>query len=501
MDTQEENNTINPNQEIINKIDELKALKQAEIKENAKTLELYTIALKKDLEILASNIKSDTLKKQIRLCKKVNAYRQIMIQEVYVNTDGEIVKYGDLLSSGGTATTSGCNRQGLGGFNRVCLPANVEISEVVGGHANFFAIQKDSPNLWVWGNNSQGCLGLGHTNATPIPQKVTFRAKIKQVCSKSYSSSYQFATILLSDGSVWSAGYNAYGSLGIGNTIDSNKFIMIQSLNDVDEIFGGNNYISGVFARKGSELWAWGWNGNYCLGLGHNTNQLTPAKLALKEVIEVYHSTRDSSGWKATTWFKVAQGKWGDGGKTDFYFVGFNGSCESTKAISADYTTPFKAYINFDYNDRIVGNAPYGTMYIATRDGTWNWGYAEYGVGNTRAGTSLQTQKDVSNVFDSIEATEYTYFMACAKRGDTLYTHGYNNWSLGNGNNDNQRQWLAIPTPNGIIDYAIASVYESERALIATDGTTLYACGAVYNNNIDYTTPTLQPQKLPIGAK
>lgn len=500
---------MNEFEEIKTKLDELKAIKSLDLAEEAKYIQEYGDDLKISIKSASQEVLKTIKNKQIRLLKNVNGYRIVMFQEVipkyeFINDarpveNEQIAFFGDIYISGGNdMNTSGSGRSPIGwGFSRLAIPAGVEIVDVVGGHASFYAIEKDSNAMWVWGNNSQGCLGLGHNAVVPIPQKVSFQSKIKQVCSKSYTSSYQFCTVLLEDGSVWSAGRNVEGELGIGNTIDSNRFVRINSLPFIKQIFGGNNVVSGTFALDvNGTLWAWGFNGNGCLGLGKNTNVLTPEKHPLKDVIRVFHYSKDNGGYRATTFFQTKEGA--------LYGCGFNGQKQLSQENTADQYTPVQIFVSSPNPEETIflGGTNLNTcLYLNTNGNVWSWGYGDYGFGDGRAGKSLTKTLNQAIVFKSIASQAYGYpaFYAQDKNGN-LWSFGYNNNALGLGHNNNTREWTKLPTPNGIKDYFPMSWYEQERALIATDGKRLYASGTLYNGNLTYSSNVLQPQILPLGV-
>ncbi|PAF49214.1 hypothetical protein BKH41_03800 [Helicobacter sp. 12S02232-10] len=480
--------------DIISKLEDLKSIKQTDINETTKALQTYQAGLKQDLVDTYSQY--CPTKKRIRLLKNQNIYQGIMFQEVIVGANDEIIKYGDIFVSGGNATTSGAGRVPItAGFARVAIPQGVEIIDVIGGHANFFAQVKDSADMWVWGNNSEGCLGVGHNNAVPIPTKVTMSAKIKQIRSMSYLSANQFCTILLEDGSVWSCGRNAEGQLGIGNTINSNRFVRVSVLEDIEEIWSGNNFVSGVFAKKGSKTYVWGWNGNGCLGLGKtNTPILAPELHPLANINKVYHYCLDWSGWKGLTYFEAGNA---------FYHAGFNGGRESGLdgglGDNLSATEVFSSGIKA--SDQFVSSGIYGTaLLLNSNHNVWSWGYGQFGFGENRTGNSLTQSLYAGVSFKSIHCKPYNQnaFYAQDFNGD-LWSFGYNNYALGIGNATDTRVWTKLPTPPNIIDYDVCSYYGTERVFIATDGERLYACGVTLSWNLNYTTNVLQPQILPLG--
>ncbi|XP_065335616.1 RCC1 and BTB domain-containing protein 1-like [Cloeon dipterum] len=76
-----------------------------------------------------------------------------------------------------------------------------------------------SGTLFAWGKNERGELGLGTKEYTMVPTKVEGDLEGKRVvqvaCGKSHT------LVLTSDGEVFAFGSNDYGQLGLGNTVDT----------------------------------------------------------------------------------------------------------------------------------------------------------------------------------------------------------------------------------------------------------------------------------------
>lgn len=148
-----------------------------------------------------------------------------------------------------------------------------------------YAVQDDG-SLWVWGWNANGQLGLGDSinRQTPILHPA-FNNVIKALPICGYNTAgggpAGHGIILLSNGSIWTTGYNGYGQLGHGDTTQRNSFTQITSTENFTDIFAGDGpYSSSGAITDQGEVYLWGYNGYGQLGTGNTTNQLSPQKPA-----------------------------------------------------------------------------------------------------------------------------------------------------------------------------------------------------------------------------
>lgn len=146
-----------------------------------------------------------------------------------------------------------------------------------------YAIE-DSGQLWVWGYNVHGQLGLGdNTNRlTPIMHN-SMNNIAKAVPSSGYDTAgatpQGHGIILRDDGTIWTAGYNGYGHLGHGDTTSRNSFSQIASTEFFTDIeTGDGRYPCCLAITDNQEIYTWGYNAYGQLGLGTTTVQDTPAK-------------------------------------------------------------------------------------------------------------------------------------------------------------------------------------------------------------------------------
>ena len=141
----------------------------------------------------------------------------------------------------------------------------------ISGGADHYAGIKDDGTLWIWGLNAYGQLGVNDTTNRPTPV-TTFAGGTnwKQVhCGGNHSAAVK------TDGTLWTWGRNAYGGLGINNTTNRPT--------PVTTFAGGNNWKqvdcgyrhSGAVKTDGT-LWTWGNNVYGQLGINNTTQRNSP---------------------------------------------------------------------------------------------------------------------------------------------------------------------------------------------------------------------------------
>ena len=183
--------------------------------------------------------------------------------------------------------TNGTGQLGLGDVTTRSSPVQVgaltDWSSISGGNTVATAIKTDG-TLWSWGSNSLGELGLGNVTARSSPVQVGALTAWSKV-----SSGFQCAFAIKTDGTLWSWGASGYGRLGLGDTTNRSSPVQVGALttwsSKIDA--GGMNapYGSGpanvhVLAIKtDGTLWSWGANGQGQLGLGNTTSRSSPVQV------------------------------------------------------------------------------------------------------------------------------------------------------------------------------------------------------------------------------
>ncbi|MCL2173995.1 IPT/TIG domain-containing protein, partial [Candidatus Saccharibacteria bacterium] len=173
------------------------------------------------------------------------------------------------------------------------LVAGLKITKVAGGGSHTLALDENG-NLYAWGRNNSGQLGIDNTTDSNLPIKIsggvvagsplTVGLKITQIAA---GTSHTLA--LDENGNVYGWGSNSNGQIGNGNNTPSNLPIKVSGgviagspLTvglKITQITVGANYA--LVLDESSNLYAWGQNSNGQLGNGNaGTNSSLPIKIS-----------------------------------------------------------------------------------------------------------------------------------------------------------------------------------------------------------------------------
>ena len=332
---------------------------------------------------------------------------------------------------------------------------------------SLYAITENG-ELYAWGDNSDGQLGIGNTDNQTKPVKVTgITGKIKQLITFQHyhygEAFFDYFSVyaLTEDGSLYAWGYNSRGLLGVGDKMDRNTPTKVNLPGMVKEIMHKSNSVYTIL--EDGSLYAWDYN------------TPTPTKINLpgtiKELItngnSVYAILEDGSLY---AWGSNSEGQLGVGSENEYV------------------NTPNKVNLPDTIKELITNGI---SFYAMLEDGSlYAWGYnfsGELGVGdevnrnrNTPAKVNLPSKvKLITTKYDSVYAI---------LEDSSLYAWGNNsNGHLGVGKDDNR-----IYTPeqvtgiDGVIKY-INLVQNSSNSdavvhFLTEDGL-LYGTGLTYSSS------------------
>ena len=185
---------------------------------------------------------------------------------------------------------------------RVSLDGEPQFVDIGGGTttASTRAIVKGSDGtnkLYCWGNNQRGQLGLGETSdSESTPQLVTLDGEPLEASS---SGLHACAVVRGNDGAnkLYCWGRNDSGQLGLGpsgmNTLPSPQLVALDG--EPQAVVSGAEHTCAIV--KGSDntnkLYCWGANGKGQLGLGDFDNESTPQLVALDGELQALTAGRD----------------------------------------------------------------------------------------------------------------------------------------------------------------------------------------------------------------
>ena len=297
------------------------------------------------------------------------------------------------------------------------------IMQVAAGATHSLALATDG-TIYAWGKNEYGQLGNDSTINSPVPVAVKTTGtpmdgkKIIQI-----HAGYEHSLALASDGTVYAWGRNNYGQLGKNDATDAHIPAAVRTLGTpmagkiIVQLAAGNSQ-SIALASDGT-VYTWGWNQYGQLGNGTTMNSRIPVAvvtagtpLAGKTISQIAagnaHALAMTDDGTVYTW------GWNQHGQ-----LGNNSTINSSLPVIVKTTdTPLAGKMITQITS---GGSP--NSLVLANDGTmYTWGWNRYGqLGNGTTGMDAKTPVAVSTAppsalapsapkvtFDGIEATNAT---------------------------------------------------------------------------------------------
>ena len=188
-----------------------------------------------------------------------------------------------LIKTDGTLWTCGYNTNGqLGNGTVTQYSSPIQVGALT-NWSQVFSLQfgtygyKTDNTLWDFGQNNKGQLGWGVVSLSSVssPQQVGSLTNWKQVSAGIYATA-----AIKTDNTLWTWGYDAYGQLGNGTTINYSSPIQIGSLTNWKQI---DICQHAAAVKTDGTLWTWGKNGSASiygnLGNGTTINYSSPIQI------------------------------------------------------------------------------------------------------------------------------------------------------------------------------------------------------------------------------
>ena len=190
--------------------------------------------------------------------------------------------------SNGTIASWGYNTDGQRGdgtigaasdtIGSVTLPAGRTARQIAAGGSHALVLL-DSGEVYAWGGNDSGQLGLGDLLFRSAPVKVNLPGLAVAVAAGKFHS-----VALLEDGRVFTWGANNLGQLGDGGR-DPTTLPKASLIVSVAQIAAGNNHV--VALRIDGSVWAWGANAVGQAGDGTLKTARVPTPTGLTQIQRV----------------------------------------------------------------------------------------------------------------------------------------------------------------------------------------------------------------------
>ena len=388
----------------------------------------------------------------------------IRAQAMALTSDGEVYTWGyndyGVLGLGDTTTRKYATKvKGVGGNGYLENIIDISI-----GHTTAIVVDKNG-DLYAWGNGQDYELLENETSYTPVKL-----SKISNfICA---NVGYGVIGAIKANGETWTWGYNKYGEIGYApiTTTSSTETCLSNEINEIK--FNG---YSGYILKEDGTIWSSGLNNYGQLGLGDTTNRTTFTQIKDKDG-NVLKAKTIKAGSRNLQFI-------GTDGKT--YLTGYNG-----KGQIGDQTTTSAKYPKvMTYEDGTevtdaIAIAP-GTCYsdsnsrnnvILRKDGSiWIAGENTYGqIGN---GTTSNSNKLIKMGEENVQLNARNEYI---KIGDTLDidVQGMEKFNVFIPEKINQSDWtwtssnkdVATVNSNGVvtgtgIGYTTITAYNSKENL------------------------------------
>jgi alpha-tubulin suppressor-like RCC1 family protein len=314
-----------------------------------------------------------------------------------------------------------------------------------------------TPELWTWGFNSYGQLGINNTTdrSTPV---TTFAGGTnwKQVAGGGYHNA-----AIKTDGTLWTWGENYSGNLGVnvaGATAHrSTPVTTFAGGTNWKQVSGGNFHTAAI--KTDGTLWTWGYNYYGELGVnvaGPTTHRSTPV-------------TTFAGG---TNWKQVAcGGDYTTAIKTDgtLWTWGDNSYGQIGDNTTTQRNTPVTTFAGGTNWKQVSGGGSH-TAAIKTDGTLWTWGYnysGQLGINNTTSRSTPVTTFAGGTNWKQVSCGTFT---AAIKTDGTLWTWGRNDFGP-LGDNTATDRITPVTTFAGGTNWKQVSCGKYHTSAIKTDGT------------------------------
>tara|TARA_R110000765_G_scaffold10976_3_gene33586 strand:+ start:303 stop:1448 length:1146 start_codon:yes stop_codon:yes gene_type:complete len=261
--------------------------------------------------------------------------------------------------------------------------------------------------LWAWGTQTDGQLGVGNVLRISSPTQVGSSATWVSV---GYGNVHTGA--IQSDGTLWTWGAGAgYGQTGHGNTATISSPLQVGSLTDWHTIQGGSQHMCAL--KTDGTLWAWGRNGGGQLPFNDTINRSSPVQVgSLTDWAQLSsapgNSVHAAVKTDGTLWV------WG---------VGTSGALGQNNTIT--YSSPVQVGSLTNWAQVSSGTS---NLAAVKTDGTlWTWGATTLGKGGHNNNVNYSSPVQVGSLTNWASVTSHSLDTNAVKTDGTLWSWGRNN--------------------------------------------------------------------------
>ncbi|XP_028903699.1 RCC1 and BTB domain-containing protein 2 isoform X2 [Ornithorhynchus anatinus] len=189
-----------------------------------------------------------------------------------------------------------CLSYGSGPHVVVATAVNKKVVEVACGSHHSLVLTSDG-EVYAWGYNNSGQVGSGSTANQPIPRRVT--SCLQNKIATNIACGQMCSMAVVESGEVYVWGYNGNGQLGLGSSGNQPTPCRIAALQGIRVQRVTCGYAHTLVLTDEGQLYAWGANSYGQLGTGNKSNQSYPIPVPVEKdrIIEIAacHSAHTSA--------------------------------------------------------------------------------------------------------------------------------------------------------------------------------------------------------------
>lgn len=277
--------------------------------------------------------------------------------------------------------------------------------------------------IYVWGSNASGQLGLGDFCDRTTPTKLVLRGIPEGLIPTGKIICGSYHTFYLTKGIVYAWGRNSDGQLGLGYVTNSSISKKL-GLTHIQSISCGESYTCALTTT--GQIYSWGLNNWGQLGLADTKDRCIPHKILLDDVEQICCGKNHT----------LALTKFADvyvWGRNEYEKLGLSGYYGRITPHKLDFTDKFAI--------KSICCGKNHSM-ILTKDGTvWSWGNNYFGqLGTGRASVNVPDVCPILHVKSVCCGSSSNHVMVLTKC-EKIYVWGRNKYGqLGLGDNEDRSE-------------------------------------------------------------
>ncbi len=263
----------------------------------------------------------------------------------------------------------------------IALPAGETANQISAGANGGLAVGADGP-LYAWGGNTYGEVGNGGTSPQPEPEEVALAGGVDPVAIAQSQAGSSFA--IGSDGNLYAWGNNASGQLGLGPTAGNEDTPQVVTLGpSVTAVAVSAGQAHTLAIGSDGHVYAWGDDSTGELGDGGSTQEDSPERVDLPVGVTAvavsagyFFSFAVGSDGNLYAWGAETDGALGNG------VAGLNATLSTPEAVALPGGVKAVAVA--------AGTYDYDSLALGANGEVYAWGFNEYSqVGDGKSGRQV----------------------------------------------------------------------------------------------------------------